>query len=363
MSQGATLTERLKSEAARLGFDAVGIAPAVAPPGYQYFLDWLEHGYAAGMDYLGRGAELRAHPRHLLDGVRSVIVGMFVYGGSDANSAGAAEGKIARYARGGDYHELLWRKLERLLLWLQAELPSVRGRAVADTAPLLERDFARMAGLGWIGKNTMLIDRRLGSYTVLGALLVDAELDYDPPHEANHCGTCTRCLDVCPTQAFPGEYQLDARKCISYWTIEHRGPIDEAMAEQLDGWAFGCDICQEVCPWNRKAPPGTEPVLQARSEWIHTDMIQWLNADPEEFKRSLKGSALKRSQRSGLLRNAALLVGHQRLVDAVPALIARLEDADPVVRDACAWALRRIGTADALTALHAHSQKSNPAEA
>ena len=168
---------------------------------------------------------------------------------------------MARYARGGDYHEVLWEKLGALLAWLQAERPGLRGRAVADTAPLLERDFARLAGLGWIGKNTMLIDRRIGSFTVLGSLLVDLELEYDAPHATHHCGTCTRCLDACPTGAFDGPNRLDAGKCLSYWTIEHRGPIPAEVAADLDGWAFGCDVCQDVCPWNRKAPPpaGAEP--------------------------------------------------------------------------------------------------------
>ncbi len=176
---------------------------------------------------------------------------------------------------------------------------------MADTAPLLERDFARLAGLGWIGKNTMLIDRRLGSFTVLGALLVDVELRPDEPHHASHCGTCTRCLDACPTDAFDGPYRLDARKCISYWTIEHRGPIPDEFADRLDGWVFGCDVCQDVCPWNRKAPPGREPALEPRPEWTHPDLIELLARDPAELSRALKGTALSRAKRAGLLRNAA----------------------------------------------------------
>ena len=176
---------------------------------------------------------------------------------------------------------------------------------MADTAPLLERDFARLAGLGWIGKNTMLIDRRLGSFTLLGALLVDIELASDEPHRGGHCGTCTRCLDACPTDAFAGPYQLDARRCISYWTIEHRGPIADEFADQLDGWVFGCDVCQDVCPWNRKAPAGREPDLEPRPEWTDPDLIEWLGCDPAAFARSLKGTALSRAKRSGLLRNAA----------------------------------------------------------
>ena len=255
-----SLTDGLKLEAARLGFDAIGIAPAVQAPGFPQYLEWLESGHEAGMEYMRKNATKRAHPDSLLDGVRSVVVLSMVYGRNEPESTPptSSQGKVARYARGADYHRVLWDKLEALLTWIRTECPTVRGRAVADTAPLLERDFARLAGLGWIGKNTMLISRRLGSFTALGAILIDAELAYDAPHLADHCGTCTRCLDACPTDAFVGPYQLDARRCISYWTIEHRGMLADHEAAELHGWVFGCDICQDVCPWNRKAPPGRE---------------------------------------------------------------------------------------------------------
>src|SRR3954454_19491615 len=194
------LTGRLKAEAIRLGFDQVGIAPAVAPPGYPRFLEWLEAGHAAGMDYLPRRAEARSDPSRVLEGVRSVVVVSFVYGRPEPAAPTGTQGKGVRYDRGADYYEVLLRRLGALLGRHRAECPEVRGRVVSDTAPLLERDFARLAGLGWIGKNTMLIDRKLGSFTFLGALLVDIELDYDRPHDADHCGTCTLCLDLCPTQ-------------------------------------------------------------------------------------------------------------------------------------------------------------------
>ncbi|HEV3165640.1 MAG TPA: tRNA epoxyqueuosine(34) reductase QueG [Isosphaeraceae bacterium] len=335
----------------RLGFDQVGIAPAVTPPGYAHYTEWLRQGHQAGMGYLERQAPAREHPDHLLVGVRSVIVAGFVYGQPTEQGAEEPRAKVARYARGGDYHSLLWRRLEVLLAWLQNERPGTRGRAVSDTAPLLERDFARLAGLGWIGKNTMLIDRHVGSFTVLGALLTDAELRPDVPFEANHCGTCTRCLDACPTSAFVGPYELDSRRCLSYWTIEHRGPIPDEVASQLNGWVFGCDICQDVCPWNRKASPGSEPALQPRLEWSDPDLIGWLTADPAEFARVLKGTALSRAKRSGLLRNAALILGERREELAVPVLIERLRDSDPIVRSASAWALGQIATHEALDAL------------
>jgi len=345
------LTERLRAEGFRLGFDRVGVAPAVPPPHYGHFLDWLDAGHAAGMDYLHRYAGLRGHPERLLEGARSVVVAGMVYGRPGHDPPGPTEGKVARYARGADYHETLWRRLDALLDWLRAERPGTNGRSVADSAPLLERDFARLAGLGWVGKNTMLIDRKLGSFTVLGAIITDAPLEPDPPHDRGHCGTCTRCLDACPTDAFNGPYTLDSGRCISYLTVEHRGPIDEAFADRLDGWVFGCDVCQDVCPWNRKAPPGRTPALDPRPGLTNPDLIDWLERDPDEFRKSLKGTALARAKRTGLLRNAALILGTRAATEAVPALAARLADADPVVRGAAAWALRRIGTPEAINAL------------
>lgn len=345
------LTSRLKAEALRLGFDQVGVAPAVAPPGYPRFVEWLKAGHAAGMGYLERRSDARAHPEHVLEGVRSIVVVSFVYGRNEPPPSSPTGGKVARYARGPDYHGVLWRRLEMLLAWLEREQPGVRGRAVADTAPLLERDFAQLAGLGWIGKNTMLINRRLGSFTVLGALLVNIELRADEPHAANHCGTCTRCLDTCPTGAFVSPYELDSRRCISYWTIEHKGTIPEAFADRLDGWLFGCDVCQDVCPWNRKAPNGREPALEPIKTWSNPDLISLLARDDAELTQSLKGTALSRTKRSGLLRNAALILGTRRVGEAVPVLIDRLNDQDPVVREAAAWALKRIATPEARLAL------------
>lgn len=355
------LTLRLKSEARRLGFDQVGVAPAVAPPDYPHYLRWLEAGNAAEMGYLHARAEARAHPDRVLAGVRSVVMVSFVYGEATVPSTlGPTQAKIARYARGADYHELLWRRLERLLEWVKAECPGVSGRAVTDTAPLLERDFARLAGLGWIGKNTMLIDRRLGSYTLLGALLIDAELEFDTPHTGSHCGTCTRCLDACPTDAFAGPYQLDARHCLSYWTIEHLGPIDEQFADALGDWVFGCDICQEVCPWNRRATRRSEPTLAARPEWTDPDILEWLTRDPAELRTVLKGTALARTKRTGLVRNAALILGARGVLQAIPALVRCLDDDDPVVRASAAWAIGRIGTADGIDALRAHAGDADP---
>jgi epoxyqueuosine reductase len=358
------LTDRLKAEALRLGFDDVGIAPAVPAPGYPGFLHWLDAGHAAGMEYMNRQSASRADPDSLLEGVRSIIVVTLVYGRNDPDSDAIAshQGKVARYARGADYHRVIWDRLEALLSWLRVECPQIKGRAVADTAPLLERDYARLAGIGWIGKNTMLISRRLGSFTFLGAVLIDQELAYDRPHLTNHCGSCTRCLDACPTNAFVGPYQLDARRCISYWTIEHRGIIDEPAAAELHDWVFGCDVCQDVCPWNRKAPPGRQTEFEARPEWVRPDLLGWIPRDASEWRNRLKGTALARTRRAGLVRNAALVLGTRRVPEAVAPLVNRLEDRaeDASVRAAAAWALGRISTPEAHAALQAHRDDPDP---
>jgi epoxyqueuosine reductase len=358
------LTGCLKSLALRLGFDDVGIAPAVSPPGYPDFLRWLEADRAASMSYMTKQPANRAHPESVLEGVRSVVVVSAVYGRNDAEKAPLlpTQGKVARYARGADYHRVLWDKLESLLASLHALCPTVRGRAVVDTAPLLERDFARLAGLGWIGKNTMLISRSLGSFTFLGALLVDVELDYDPPHDTDHCGRCTRCLDACPTGAFVGPYELDARRCISYWTIEQKGVIADDNAAELNGWVFGCDVCQDVCPWNRKAPAGRMAEFDARSEWSDPDLLEWLSRDRSDWKSKLTGSALARTKRVGLLRNAALVLGSRGLPAAATPLAARLDDPDEdaSVRASAAWALGQIGSNEARAALARHHDDPEP---
>jgi epoxyqueuosine reductase len=287
-----------------------------------------------------------------------------VYGqkGRAAEPPGPAHGKIARYARGLDYHRVLRERLERLLMWMRKECPNVRGRIVVDTAPLLERDFAQLAGLGWIGKNTMLINRKLGSFTFLGALLVDVELPVDSPHTVDHCGTCTRCLEACPTDAFAGPYELDSGRCISYWTIEHKGLIPREFSSRLDGWVFGCDICQDVCPWNRKASPGSLPEFEERTEWTTPNLLQWLQHDLGGWRERLRDTALQRTKRVGLLRNAALVLGSRRVVEAIPGLRDRLFDLNEhqTVRATAAWALGQIGTETARQALRLCPECAEP---
>jgi epoxyqueuosine reductase len=329
---------RLKQQAHALGFDLAGIATATAADDFDRLRAWLDQGFAGEMSYLERHAEARRHPASILPQVRSVLMVAMNYNPSPPGRGGG----VARYALGTDYHDVLRTRLNQLLEWVRHEVPGCRGRGVVDTAPLLERDFARRAGLGWVGKNTMLLNKRLGSFFFLGALLLDLDLRPDPPHETRHCGTCTACLDACPTQAFPGPYQLDARRCISYLTIELKGPVPPELREGVGDWLFGCDVCQEVCPWNRKAPPGTEPALQPRDDLVAVDPLELLGLSEEEFRHRFRTTALMRTKRRGLLRNAALVLGNCGDPAALPALRRALDDPEPLIREAAQWAVERI---------------------
>ena len=261
-------------------------------------------------------------------------------------------GRVSRYAwSDADYHAVARERLALLANFLHAQSPGCHTRGVIDSAPMLERDFARAAGLGWFGKNTMLINKRQGSWIFLAGLLTDVELEPDAPHETSHCGTCTRCLDACPTDAFPQPYVLDSRKCIAYLTIELKGPIPATLRSGMEDWLFGCDICQDVCPWNRKSPRKNDPAFRPRGDLNPADLIRVLALDDESFRQTFGDSALARPGRAGLLRNAAIVLGNQRDPAAVPALEQALSDADPVVRGAAAWALGQIGGAPTREAL------------
>jgi epoxyqueuosine reductase len=278
-------------------------------------------------------------------------------GSRDQDSSAPLVGRVARYAQGLDYHDVLRHRLGQLLSWIQQQHPECRGRAVVDTAPLLERDFARLAGLGWFGKNTMLLNRKLGSWFFLGALLLDIALQPDPTHETSHCGTCTACLDACPTQAFPEPGVLDSRRCISYLTIELRTPIPTSLREPMRDWIFGCDICQDVCPWNRKAAPPRAPAFRPRDDLTTPDLLGLLGLTEEEFRNRFRGTALTRPRRRGLLRNVAIALGNRRAAEAVPALLRALNDEEPLVRGAVAWALGRIGGDAAVRGLQTQANK------
>ncbi|HEY1859223.1 MAG TPA: tRNA epoxyqueuosine(34) reductase QueG [Gemmataceae bacterium] len=337
------LEARLKHQARGLGFDLAGIAPAVPADGFDRLRTWLDRGFGGEMAYLSRHGEARRHPASILPEVKSVVMVAMNYKPADEGATPIGMGTVARYARGPDYHDVLRQRLNALLEWMQQESPGCLGRSVVDTAPLLERDFARRAGLGWFGKNTMLLNKRLGSYFLLGALLLDLELQSDAVHETSHCGTCTACLDACPTQAFPAPGELDSRRCISYLTIELRTEIPTEFRPTLNDWVFGCDICQEVCPWNRKAPPADDAVWSSRPDLVALDSVELLGLTEEEFRRRFRGTALMRTKRRGLLRNAALLLGNRGDPAVLPALRGALGDPEPLVREAAQWAIEQIG--------------------
>jgi len=302
------LEPRLKAEAARLGFSLCGIAPAAEADTFALYEGWLDAGYAAGMGYLHDKREQRRHPSSVLSDVRSVVMlGIEYSSAPHPDPMPANHGKVARYAQGPDYHTIIWAKLNELSAWLSREVPDSRSRGVVDTAPLLERDFARRAGLGWIGKNTLLINPKRGSYFFLAGFLTDVEMKIDQPFATNHCGSCTACLDACPTQAFVKPGTLDAAKCISYLTIEHRGPLPEGA--DLHGWLFGCDVCQEVCPWNRFAGAGALPHDDGL---VTLDCVRILDMDTADFSKDYRGSALRRAKLEGLKRNANAVIPLQR---------------------------------------------------
>jgi epoxyqueuosine reductase len=349
----AELTARLKAEATRLGFNLAGACPAVTPPGIGRFQDWLAAGYAGEMHYLSDRAEAYTHPAHVLDGARSILMLSMDYRTAEPISPRAGEGRISRYAWGTDYHDLIRARLNELADFLCGLCPQALVRGVVDTAPLAEREFAQLAGLGWIGKNTLLLNKQSGSWFLLAALLTDQELAYDAAHQADHCGTCRACLDACPTGAFVDAYVLDARRCISYLTIELRGPVPAELRPGIGDWLFGCDVCQEVCPWNSRAPLSQESQFEPAAERNPADLVALFDLDEAAFRARFRHSPLWRPKRRGLLRNAAIVLGNQRDSAALPALTRGLADAEPLVRGASAWALGQLGGTTARAVLQA----------
>ena len=356
-------SDDIKTEANRLGFGLVGIAPAVTPTGFPRLTDWISAGHVGEMHYIERRHDAYSHPDRVLDGVRSVVMVGMHYRTEEPESLGPGHARVSRYAWGtADYHDVIKHRLRKLADFVHDEAPNCRTRVVVDTAPLLERDFARLAGLGWFGKNTMLINKHVGSFFFLGALLTDLELEADEPHESTHCGTCTRCLDACPTDAFPEPGVLDARRCISYLTIELRTPIPHDLRSGMQNWVFGCDVCQDVCPWNRKAPQSDEPAFHPNPLITPTNAAEWLTLDEEAFRNRFRKTPLARPKRAGLLRNAAIVLGNSRDRRFVPVLISALEDVEPLIRGAAAWSLGEIGGEAATQALQTRTLVENNAD-
>jgi len=338
-----TLEEQIKSKARALGFDLAGIAPAEPAASFALFERWLAEGRHGEMGYLARNVERRADPRRLLPGAKTIIVVACNYHAADPEP-GARQGRVARYALGDDYHEIIGRKLAALIGAIGVLAPGAQAKACVDTAPVLEREMAQRAGLGWIGKNTMLLHRRFGQWLFLGEILLDVALRPDAPESRDRCGRCARCIAACPTGALVAPRELDARRCISYLTIELKGAIPPELRPLVGNRIFGCDDCLEVCPWNRFAQQAREPALSPRADLTMPELVELLELDEEEFQRLFARSPILRAKRRGLLRNVCVALGNARDSRAIPALTRALEDAEPLVREHAAWALERIGS-------------------
>jgi epoxyqueuosine reductase len=350
------LTAALKVTGQRLGFDLLGIAPALPPPHAEALDPWLTAGHAGEMAYLARNAARRVDPGEAVPGARSIVVCGVHYRAAEPDPvlwSDPSRGQIARYAWGDDYHDILLPKLRALQTWLEQRVGRAEiGRSYVDTGPVLERPVGVMAGLGFQGKNTLLIHPRQGSWFFLGEILVDVELAYDAPQPIGGCGGCTRCLTACPTQAFVGPHVLDARRCISYLTIELKGPIPRELRPLIGNHIYGCDVCQEVCPWNaRWGQFSKEPAFTPRDQIVAPALLDLITLTDEQFRTRFKGSPIKRTKRRGLLRNVAVALGNWGNPQAVPALIGALYDHEPLVRGHAAWALGRIGGVDAQQSL------------
>jgi len=371
-----TLTARLKEQARGLGFSLVGVSSVEPSDHLDLYSRWVDDGRHGEMDYLAREDAIarRGDLRGTVPSIRSAVVVGHEYFQEDPSGVpdDPARGVIARYARGQDYHEVIKKRLLELLRWIEASVDGpVEGRVYVDTGPILERELASRAGLGWFGKNTMLIHPKRGSYFFLGLLLLDVELEADAPFQEDHCGTCRSCLDACPTGALLGRDAsgapvMDARRCISYLTIELRGPIPRELRPLMGNRVYGCDICQEVCPWNEKfAEAAEEEAYRAREGLDGPSLVELadrlLLLDDEGFREVFRASPIKRGRRAGLLRNVCVALGDWGVEDAVPVLVTAISDVAPMVRGHAAWALGRVGSPAAREALSSRlAEESDP---
>lgn len=346
------LTDRAIALGLELGFDRVGVTTAEPTPLTEFLRGWLERGFAGEMDYLARRLEERVDPRRVLEGARSIVAVSLAHGWEVESPSQPNRAAVARYAGGDDYHEVLLDRLRAFERELQllAGRP-IRSRSYVDTGPVLERVHGARAGIGWIGKNTCLIDPELGSYLLLGVVITDLPLRASEP-EPDHCGSCRACLDACPTRAFAAPYVLDASRCLSYATIEKRGPIPGPMRGVLGNRVFGCDVCQEVCPWNSRKrrgapadPHGLRKRLAPRPEWRGPSLAWLLSLDEESWRRVTRKTALRRSGFRGLLRNALIAAAGSGDPTLVPLLRRHADGDDPLLAEHARWALARLAGA------------------
>jgi epoxyqueuosine reductase len=351
MAPTVSMTQAIKAEAYNLGFVLAGVTRLDIPLHFAVYENWLGENRHAEMGYLAteRARSLRGHPQSLFSPARSVLVLGIPYSNPHLLrdfTGKTTNGRVASYAWGQDYHTVIPTRLKALGNFITTSFGvDAVPRGFTDTAPVLERDFAQQAGLGWIGKNTCLINPRHGSYFLLSELFINLELESDPPFLPDRCGGCTRCIQACPTGCIMPDRTLDAGRCISYLTIEKKGPVDRKLRRLMGNWIFGCDICQIVCPWNERfAQHNGNSSFDPRPEVPYPDLIQELNLTPEAFNQKYRNSPVLRPHRRGYLRNVAIALGNSKDLAVLPVLIRSLmTESEPVVRGAAAWAIRQIG--------------------
>ncbi len=359
------LREAIRHQALGLGFDAVGFAAAeLRQDAREGLAAFLARGYHGDMGWMAANVERRGEPRRLWPGARSIVALGLNYGPAENpldTPPRTDQGVISVYARGRDYHDVFKKKLKALARWMAASLEA-EVKVFVDTAPVLEKPLAQAAGIGWQGKHTNLVSREFGSWLFLGEIYCDLELAAEESG-VDSCGRCRRCLDVCPTQAFPQPYQLDARRCISYLTIEHKGHIPRDLRRPMGNRIYGCDDCLAVCPWNKFATPGTEPKLAARSELEAPALAQLANLDDAAFRALFSGSPIKRIGRDRFVRNVLIALGNSGDRHSLPVVEARLRDHSALVRAMAVWALAELSTRDYFAAARAqHLPSESDAE-
>ncbi|MFE8072175.1 tRNA epoxyqueuosine(34) reductase QueG [Marinobacteraceae bacterium S3BR75-40.1] len=344
----AALVDRIRQWGRELGFQDVGVTDTQLEEHGRHLERWLEDGLNADLDYMAKHGTKRYRPQELLPGTQRIIaVRMDYRPGDDAPKERLGEqdkAYVSRYTLGRDYHKLMRKRLAHLAKRIDGELQGHHYRAFVDSAPVLERAIANKAGLGWIGKNTMLISRKAGSFFFLGEIFTDAPLPVDPGHDTEHCGSCSACLDICPTDAFVGPYRLDAAKCISYLTIENKGAIPEELRKPMGNRVFGCDDCQLVCPWNKFSQPTAEPDFQPRHGLDNSELARLFLWDEATFLKKTEGSAIRRAGFEGWLRNLAVALGNApSTINVIEALKARRDHPSELVREHVHWALEQHG--------------------
>ncbi|SEC36626.1 tRNA epoxyqueuosine(34) reductase QueG [Pseudomonas anguilliseptica] len=342
------LAQSIKDWGRELGFQQVGIVDVQLGEHEAHLQRWLDAGYQGEMDYMAAHGSKRSHPDELVPGTLRVVSLRMDYLPGDTQMAQRLaqpeKAYVSRYALGRDYHKLIRKRLQQLAERIQQQIGPLGFRAFVDSAPVLEKAIAEQAGLGWIGKNTLVLNRKAGSYFFLGELFVDLPLPVDPPHASGHCGRCTACMDICPTAAFVGPYVLDARRCISYLTIELKGSIPEELRAPIGNRVFGCDDCQMVCPWNRFAKPTEQSDFQPRHSLDNAELAELFGWSEEEFLSRTEGSPLRRAGYERWLRNLAVGLGNApSSIPVLEALKARREHPSELVREHVEWALARHG--------------------